>query len=210
MKWKYSISILTMTAILAGMGTASAVNMMWSVDIVEQVLQARKDFFMNDLSYRWVDSPEQVNWDEIGDNEVILVPNTEAPDGNYTVDVSQNLSAVNPLDTGKEILYYLFWTEEDKLEADVAALQNKLDLTDEQMEALKELGLKEHLVCQNLSEVYADDASSFNAALDENTQASKQRIQEILGDRTEDFRNWIADWWEEERQYRMNANVFRC
>ncbi len=210
MKWKYSISILTMTAILAGMGTASAVNMMWSVDIVEQVLQARKDFFMNDLSYRWVDSPEQVNWDEIGDNEVILVPNTEAPDGNYTVDVSQNLSAVNPLDTGKEILYYLFWTEEDKLEADVAALQNKLDLTDEQMEALKELGLKEHLVCQNLSEVYADDASSFNAALDENTQASKQRIQEILGDRTEDFRNWIAAWWEEERQYRMNANVFRC
>ena len=210
MKWKYSISILTMTAILAGMGTASAVNMMWSVDIIEQVLQARKDFFMNDLSYRWVDSPEQVNWDEIGDNEVILVPNTEAPDGNYTVDVSQNLSAVNPLDTGKEILYYLFWTEEDKLEADVAALQNKLDLTDEQMEALKELGLKEHLVCQNLSEVYADDASSFNAALDENTQASKQRIQEILGDRTEDFRNWIAAWWEEERQYRMNANVFRC
>lgn len=210
MKWKYSISILTMTAILAGMGTASAVNMMWSVDIVEQVLQARKDFFMNGLSYRWVDSPEQVNWDEIGDNEVILVPNTEAPDGNDTVDVSQNLSAVNPLDTGKEILYYLFWTEEDKLEADVAALQNKLDLTDEQMEALKELGLKEHLVCQNLSEVYADDASSFNAALDENTQASKQRIQEILGDRTEDFRNWIAAWWEEERQYRMNANVFRC
>ena len=210
MKWKYSISILTMTAMLAGMGTASAVNMMWSVDIVEQVLQARKDFFMNGLSYRWVDSPEQVNWDEIGDNEVILVPNTEAPDGNYTVDVSQNLSAVNPLDTGKEILYYLFWTEEDKLEADVAALQNKLDLTDEQMEALKELGLKEHLVCQNLSEVYADDASSFNAALDENTQASKQRIQEILGDRTEDFRNWIAAWWEEERQYRMNANVFRC
>ncbi len=207
MKWKYSISILTMTAILAGMGTASAVNMMWSVDIVEQVLQARKDFFMNGLSYRWVDSPEQVNWDEIGDNEVILVPNTEAPDGNDTVDVSQNLSAVNPLDTGKEILYYLFWTEEDKLEADVAALQNKLDLTDEQMEALKELGLKEHLVCQNLSEVYADDASSFNAALDENTQASKQRIQEILGDRTEDFRNWIAAWWEEERQDRMHSDA---
>ena len=207
MKWKYSISILTMTAILAGMGTASAVNMMWSVDIVEQVLQARKDFFMNGLSYRWVDSPEQVNWDEIGDNEVILVPNTEAPDGNYTVDVSQNLSAVNPLDTGKEILYYLFWTEEDKLEADVAALQNKLDLTDEQMEALKELGLKEHLVCQNLSEVYADDASSFNAALDENTQASKQRIQEILGDRTEDFRYWIAAWWEEERQDRMHSDA---
>ena len=207
MKWKYSISILAMTAILAGIGTASAVHMMWSVDIVEQVLQARKDFFMNGLSYRWVDSPEQVNWDEIGDNEVILVPNTEAPDGNYTVDVSQNLSAVNPLDTGKEILYYLFWTEEDKLEADVAALQNKLGLTDEQMEALKELGLKEHLVCQNLSKVYADDASSFNAALDENTQASKQRIQEILGDRTEDFRNWIAAWWEEERQDRMHSDA---
>ena len=207
MKWKYSISILAMTAILAGIGTASAVHMMWSVDIVEQVLQARKDFFMNGLSYRWVDSPEQVNWDEIGDNEVILVPNTEAPDGNYTVDVSQNLSAVNPLDTGKEILYYLFWTEEDKLEADVAALQNKLGLTDEQMEALKELGLKEHLVCQNLSEVYAADASSFNAALDENTQASKQRIQEILGDRTEDFRNWIAAWWEEERQDRMHSDA---
>lgn len=207
MKWKYSISILAMTAILAGIGTASAVNVMWSVDIVEQVLQARKDFFMNGLSYRWVDSPEQVNWDEIGDNEVILVPNMEVPDGNHTLDVSQNLSAVNPLDTGKEILYYLFWTEEDKLEADVVALQSKLGLTDEQMEALKELGLKEHLVCQNLSEVYADDASSFNAALDENTQASKQRIQEILGDRTEDFRNWIAAWWEEERQDRMHSDA---
>lgn len=117
------------------------------------------------------------------------------------------VSAVNPLDTGKEILYYLFWTDDDQLKADTVALQNKLGLTDEQMEALKELGLKEHLVCQNLSEVYADDASSFNAALDENTQASKQRIQEILGDRTEDFRNWIAAWWEEERQDRMNSDA---
>lgn len=117
------------------------------------------------------------------------------------------VSAVNPLDTGKEILYYLFWTDDDQLKADTVALQNELGLTDEQMEALKKLGLKEYLVCQNLSEVYADDASSFNAALDENTQASKQRIQEILGDRTEDFRNWIAAWWEEERQDRMHSDA---
>lgn len=120
-------------------------------------------------------------------------------------------AAVNPLDTGKEILYYLFWTSDDKLEADVIDLQSELLLSDQQLEALKELGLKEHLACQTLNETYSSNSRSsidtFNAVLDENTQANKQEMQEILGDKTEDFRDWISSWWEEERQYRMNANV---
>lgn len=46
----------------------------------------------------------------------------------------------NPLDTGKEILYYLYWTSDEKIESDLQNLQKELELSDEQMSALKELG----------------------------------------------------------------------
>lgn len=120
-------------------------------------------------------------------------------------------SSVHPLDSGKEILYYLFWTEDSKLKTDVDNLQKDLSFTDEQIEFLKQLGLEEHNACQELQETYSMDHPSeislFQLALEENTTIRNQMIQEILGDKTEDFRNWINEWWENERQYRTGSSV---
>lgn len=118
---------------------------------------------------------------------------------------------VNPLDTGKEILYYLFWTSDNKLEADVKDLQSELSLTDDQIAALKALGLEQHTAYQDLSETYQSNSRTsvtlFNVAVEENVTESNMAVQEILEDKTEDFRAWIAEWWEEERQYRMNPSA---
>lgn len=118
---------------------------------------------------------------------------------------------VSPLDTGKEILYYLFWTCDDKLEADVKDLQEALSLTDQQMEELKELGLSERIQNQGLSETYSSNArasiEAFNIAIDEETVARNEVISEILGDQVDEFRAWIAEWWENECDYRMNTTI---
>lgn len=118
---------------------------------------------------------------------------------------------VNPLDTGKEILYYLFWTCDDKLEADVEDLQVALSLTDQQMEELKELGLTERIQNQGLSETYSSNArasvQAFNIAIDEKTVARNEAISEILGNQVDEFRDWIAEWWAIERNYRINTSI---
>lgn len=123
-----------------------------------------------------------------------------------TTDVS-----TNPLDTGKEILYYLFWTNDTKLNADVENLQEELSLTDAQIEQLKNLGLNEHIGIQTLSESFSSNArasvAAFNYSLDEYTEDRNNTIQDILGDKTDNFRDWIAEWWEYEREYRMRPQI---
>ncbi len=125
---------------------------------------------------------------------------------NITVFTTTTDTAVNPLDTGKEILYYLFWTEDNKLKTDVDNLQQELSLTDNQIESLKQLGLKEHNAYQNFKKNYAADTPSdinlFNLEVEKNIVTNNQMIQEILGNKTKDFRNWMNEWWENERQYR--------
>lgn len=122
--------------------------------------------------------------------------------------VFANSKSTNPLDTGKEIIYYLFWTSDSKLEDDINKLQEDLSLTDTQMEQLKQIGLDEHFGIQNLTQTYSSNTrasiSAFNNAVTENSNVRNNTIQSVLGEKTEIFRNWIAKWWEEEREYRMN------
>ena len=130
---------------------------------------------------------------------------------NITVFAVTTNTVVNPLDTGKEILYYLFWTEDSKLKTDVDNLQQELSLTDNQIESLKQLGLKEHNSCKELKETYSSNTPSdinlFNLELEKNIVTNNQMIQEILGNKTEDFRNWMNEWWENERQYRTGSST---
>ena len=115
----------------------------------------------------------------------------------------------NPLDTGKEILYYLYWTSDEKLESDLQNLQKELELSDEQMSALKELGLTEYQNNTELASTYSSNARSsiqaFNTTIESRTIERNETIESILDDNYADFRNWIASWWENEREYRMNT-----
>ncbi len=131
----------------------------------------------------------------------------------FTTVVFANSKTVNPLDTGKEILYYLFWTSDSKLENDINVLKEELSLSDAQIEQLKQIGLEEHFGIQDLSQTYSSNARAsvvaFNEAVIERATIRNDSIQSILGEKTENFRDWIKNWWNEEREYRMNTiNTF--
>jgi hypothetical protein len=132
-----------------------------------------------------------------------LLPSTSSSDTD-TYGTSFN----HPLDTGKEILYYLFWTQDKKLKADIVDLKNELSLSDAQLEELKNLGLDEHLINSDLNKTYSSNSETsinqFNACVDENTISRNNTVENILGEKYEHFRVWIADWWYNEREYRMN------
>ncbi len=123
-------------------------------------------------------------------------------------------SETNPLDSGKEILYYLFWTQDDKLKSDLEDLQIEVGLSDHQMEELKDIGLNEHLENMTLSNEYASNARSsvvtFNNVVENNVTLRNTNISETLGEKEDMFRDWILEWWGDERAYRMNSAQTRA
>jgi len=106
----------------------------------------------------------------------------------------------------KEVLNYLFWTADDKLSNDCKKLQTDLGLSDEQMERLKDLGLKEHLELMDMSlperntltvEEGSKKVTNVFSEIDKETR-------DLLGPKYNDFRKWIRDWWSDEQIYREN------
>ena len=128
--------------------------------------------------------------------------------GTVAFGASSQITKTNPLDTGKEILYYLFWTVDDKLEKDLQDMQTSLGLSDEQMNSLKNLGLAEHKNNRSLKSTYSSNTrssvASFNSRIESAAVDRNKTIELILGDKYAEFRSWIASWWEAERKYRMN------
>lgn len=82
------------------------------------------------------------------------------------------------LTKNKELLYYLFWTQDQKLEKDIADLQAVLRLSDEQVAALKNLGLEEHQSSVGLQ-----------------TQAQKSRCSRSIS-RLKRSLNNVTDHWK--------------
>ncbi len=104
----------------------------------------------------------------------------------------------------KEVLNYLLQTADEKLQQDVQRLQVALDLSSKQMDRLKELAFLERKSIMSI----AGKGHLLNA-LEFNDQASRafagidREVQESLGEKYEDFRKWVRDWWQEEKKYRQ-------
>ncbi|QAT48969.1 hypothetical protein EQM14_03810 [Caproiciproducens sp. NJN-50] len=112
----------------------------------------------------------------------------------------------NPLDTGKNILYYLFWTKDAKLESDLANLQKSLDLSSKQMAELEAVGLSQFQATRSPgNSAKSGDVKAFNASVEAQAAKTNQEIQSALKDSYPGFRNWIKAWWQGERDYRNNA-----
>lgn len=125
---------------------------------------------------------------------------------NSSVAASGDSLSVNPLDTGKNILYYLFWTQDSKLESDLVNLQKDLNLSSEQMAELKALGLKQSQATKSLgNSANSSDVKAYNASVDTKAAETNQAIQSTLKNSYPDFRNWIETWWQGERNYRNNV-----
>jgi hypothetical protein len=102
----------------------------------------------------------------------------------------------------KEVLNYLLWTADEKLEADVKKLQSDLGLTDEQMEKLKELALQEHQ--QVAKTKHHKNTAVFNQNVNEIFAGIDKEVKVLLGKKYNEFRKWIKAWWKDEKTYRLN------
>lgn len=108
------------------------------------------------------------------------------------------------LTKNKELLYYLFWTQDQKLEKDIADLQASLRLSDEQVAALKNLGLEEHQSSVGLQiQAQTITVQSFNRQAETIFEQRNRSLEKMLGDQYEAFGEWLTKWWEGEREYRM-------
>lgn len=122
-----------------------------------------------------------------------------------SVSTSAENSDVNPLDSEKEILYYLFWTQDTKLEKDRVDMQKSLQLSSGQMANLKAIGLKQFQADNKISNSLKGriaNTKSYNDSVETEANNTNQSIQSMLGDRYPNFRDWIAAWWQGERKYR--------
>lgn len=102
----------------------------------------------------------------------------------------------------KEVLNYLFWTADPKLEQDVKKLQNELGLDNQTIMKLKELGLRERQSIAELRTKEAFDVVAFNSGVDAAFVEIDRKTREVLGPKYETFRKWIRDWWNQEKEYR--------
>jgi len=105
----------------------------------------------------------------------------------------------------KEVLNYLFWTADPKIEQDVIKLQKDLRLDDATMEKLKELGLEERLIIGELDHGEALEsvsANNFNNKVEALFANIDSETRKVLGSKYDDFRKWIRKWWKDENEYR--------
>ncbi|QTD41411.1 hypothetical protein [Sporosarcina sp. Te-1] len=121
-------------------------------------------------------------------------------------DGSIDFRSDNPLYDDKEVLNYLLWTMDEKLEKDVEKLKDDLNLSDEEMDFLKDWGLKERsMVIESLNQVSPqdqEDAAIFNRIAGDVFASRNQALQEFFGDRYSSLEEWISAWWKEEIDYR--------
>lgn len=102
----------------------------------------------------------------------------------------------------KEVLNYLFWTADPKLEQDMIRLQNELGLDDYVIEKLKELGLKERQSIAELRSNGAFSGEAFNPGVDATFTEIDKETRVVLGPKYGAFRKWVKDWWHQEKEYR--------
>lgn len=112
----------------------------------------------------------------------------------------------NPLYADKEVLNYLLWTVDEKLENDVIALQQTFQLSDDQMEQLRNWGLKERQLIQaELTSFQFEDTQNvdlFNSIASRVFQERNTALKELFGEQYPLFEEWIAVWWQNEIEYR--------
>lgn len=133
----------------------------------------------------------------------------------YPKIISERESTVNdrdrthPLDSGEDVLYYLLYTADDEqLENDTEKMKKDLQWSEEQIKAIEEIVLEEHLNLSLLDRLKNDAGSEkrLNDEVFRITDERNQKIAQVLktSDAVKAFREWIAEWWKEESVRRMN------
>lgn len=151
---------------------------------------------------------------EVGTSSVSnRIEESRSPFEGLRTDESSDVPIIQPLDTGRNILYYLLCSKDEKLEQDATTLQLDLNLTTEQIDALRTLGLNEFQLTRELMKTSSSSragVNAYNTEIETYVETRNEQIYEILGDKNQAFREWISTWWNGEREYRNTSTLARA
>jgi hypothetical protein len=140
--------------------------------------------------------------------DVGCVYRVEIPSLKTETVITEEQTEENPINTDKEIVYYLMYCFDEKLKKDVIAMQKELELSDDEIEAIREIGLKQYLQNKEADKQFRQDGDveKSNETCHLNAVQAREELQQVLGDKYDTFLKWIAIWWEEEKEYRIGTN----
>lgn len=138
-------------------------------------------------------SEESTNIEEPKDVEKPEDTEKDEEEGEDNIVGTFEIDPDHPLNSGKEILYYLFNGGEEKLEELIA----DVSLTDEQVEKMEKIASEKHEKIQDIMDLEAEE---FNKKLEEITSEENEKLKSLFSEEEqfEDFKNWISDWWKNE------------
>jgi hypothetical protein len=114
-------------------------------------------------------------------------------------DDSLSSSDSNPLDSGKEILYFLFYTQDEYFVDDIKTMKFDLELNDKQMSFIAQSGLAQHKFNRDLydkSSAKTITSDEFNTQINNYANEMNNNLKLILDKKYDSFRDWIMEYWK--------------
>ncbi|MEN6388439.1 MAG: M56 family metallopeptidase, partial [Candidatus Cryosericum sp.] len=101
----------------------------------------------------------------------------------------------------KEVQNYYAWKLATTGTTDEAQLQKDLNLTDQQMTQLRQLGMEECSHIQHLTLPSGWTSSSVSASINASFATIDNNTRAVLGSQYDAFRQWVQNWEQREEQY---------
>lgn len=95
--------------------------------------------------------------------------------------------------SGKEILYVVLCTQSTEDIEDI--LKNEYNISEEQIDELVNLALRQHNNCKLASNIYTDDVEVYNKAVINEACIVDNKMKDILGNNYENIKILFEEWW---------------
>lgn len=101
--------------------------------------------------------------------------------------------------SGKEILYFLMCTEDSNDTEDM--LRKEYNVSDVQIDALRELALRQHNNCKMAKSLWADSVDDYNNAVKNEACIIDDNMKNILGNNYANVKQYLENSWLDKKSY---------
>lgn len=101
--------------------------------------------------------------------------------------------------SGKEILYFLMCTEDSNDTEDM--LRKEYNVSDVQIDALRELALRQHNNCKTAKSLWADSVDDYNNAVKNEACIIDDNMKKILGNNYANVKQYLENSWLDKKSY---------
>lgn len=101
--------------------------------------------------------------------------------------------------SGKEILYFLMCTEDSNDTEDM--LRKEYNVSDVQIDALRELALRQHNNCKTAKSLWADSVDDYNNAVKNEACIIDDNMKNILGNNYANVKQYLENSWLDKKSY---------